>query len=199
MAPGDIAFKCNFATLDTKTNVIIKRRADRQFEDVGPVLCAALNGARHQSASMAMILLSSHIQYHVAARLPCESWYMAAWLFSCAEQPLGFTHLAQSTTQCLLLRSGVKLPSFPHLIVKAKYATEHRCGVVVSGPGLSDDVSGTDPLKDNLPLQVLGSNSCKVFNTQYAAALRCIHTCSCLCCILHWSWRLHQPTVCHAG
>ena len=49
---------------------------------------------------------------------------------------------------------GVQLPSFPGLVVKAKYATEHRCGIVVSGPGLSDDVSGTDPLKDNLPLQV---------------------------------------------
>lgn len=53
-----------------------------------------------------------------------------------------------------MLSAGVKLPSFPELVVKAKYATEHRCGVVVSGPGLSDDVSGTDPLKDNLPLQV---------------------------------------------
>ena len=53
-----------------------------------------------------------------------------------------------------VLLAGVSLPSFPHLIVKAKYATEHRCGIVVSGPGLSDEVSGTDPLKDNLPLQV---------------------------------------------
>ena len=50
--------------------------------------------------------------------------------------------------------AGVRLPSFPELVVKAKYATEHRCGIVVSGPGLSDDVTGTDPLKDNLPLQV---------------------------------------------
>ena len=44
MAPGDIAFKCNFATLDTATGMVIKRRADRHFEDVGPVLCAALDG-----------------------------------------------------------------------------------------------------------------------------------------------------------
>ncbi len=50
MAPGDIAFKCNFATLDTDTGIVISRRADRRFEDVGPVLCAALNGglAKHQ-------------------------------------------------------------------------------------------------------------------------------------------------------
>ncbi len=33
-----------------------------------------------------------------------------------------------------------------------RYATEHRCGVAVSGPGLSDAVGDTDPLKDKLPL-----------------------------------------------
>ena len=44
MAPGDIAFKCNFATVDTNTNIVVKRRADRHFEDVGPVLCDALDG-----------------------------------------------------------------------------------------------------------------------------------------------------------
>lgn len=30
-----------------------------------------------------------------------------------------------------------------------RYATEHRCGVVVKGPNLSGNISGTDPLKDN--------------------------------------------------
>lgn len=30
-----------------------------------------------------------------------------------------------------------------------RYATEHRCGVVVSGPGLSGNISGSDPLKDH--------------------------------------------------
>lgn len=39
-------------------------------------------------------------------------------------------------------------------VVSVKYATEHRCGVVVRGPGLSDQIGGTDPLKDNLPLLV---------------------------------------------
>ena len=73
---------------------------------------------------------------------------------------------------------GVQLPAFPGLIVKAKYATEHRCGIVVSGPGLSDDVSGTDPLKDNLPLQVRTSilpivrTCCKASNNA-----QCLTTC----------------------
>lgn len=38
--------------------------------------------------------------------------------------------------------------------MSVRYATEHRCGVVVRGPGLSDAISGTDPLKDGLPLRV---------------------------------------------
>eukprot|EP00164_Ancoracysta_twista_P010295 GFYU01015479.1.p1 GENE.GFYU01015479.1~~GFYU01015479.1.p1 ORF type:complete len:430 (-),score=76.86 GFYU01015479.1:296-1585(-) len=49
--------------------------------------------------------------------------------------------------------NGTPLPSFPEHQVCVKYATEHRCGVVVKGPGLSDAISGTDPLKDNRPLR----------------------------------------------
>ena len=94
MAPGDIAFKSNFATVDPASGIVLHRRADRRFEELGPLLCAALDGLR--------------------------------------------------------------LPSFPQHAVSVKYATEHRCGVVVRGPGLSDQISGTDPLKDNLPLQVGG-------------------------------------------
>ncbi|KAJ8775111.1 hypothetical protein K2173_020115 [Erythroxylum novogranatense] len=87
MSPGDIAFKSNFATLDGKTGIVTSRRADRHFEEEGPILCAALD--------------------------------------------------------------GMKLPSFPEYEVRVRYATEHRCGVVVKGPRLSGNISGTDPLKDN--------------------------------------------------
>ena len=45
MQPGDIAFKSNFATIDEKSGIVVRRRADRRFEDMGPVLCAALDGA----------------------------------------------------------------------------------------------------------------------------------------------------------
>ncbi|KAH9314668.1 hypothetical protein KI387_023295, partial [Taxus chinensis] len=44
---------------------------------------------------------------------------------------------------------GMKIPSFPEYEVRVRYATEHRCGVVVKGPKLSGNISGTDPLKDN--------------------------------------------------
>ncbi|KAK6230762.1 hypothetical protein QUC31_002280 [Theobroma cacao] len=87
MSPGDIAFKSNFATLDEKTGIVTSRRADRHFEEEGPILCAALD--------------------------------------------------------------RMKLPSFPEYEVRVRYATEHRCGVVVKGPRLSGNISGTDPLKDN--------------------------------------------------
>ncbi|XP_039142346.1 probable 2,3-bisphosphoglycerate-independent phosphoglycerate mutase [Dioscorea cayenensis subsp. rotundata] len=87
MAPGDIAFKSNFATLDESSGIVTSRRADRHFEEEGPILCAALD--------------------------------------------------------------GMKLPSFPEYEVRVRYATEHRCGVVVKGPKLSGNISGTDPLKDN--------------------------------------------------
>lgn len=92
MAPGEIAFKCNFATLETGASVedecpvVVRRRADRNFEALGPTLCAALD--------------------------------------------------------------GTPLPGWPEHSVSVRYATEHRCGVVVHGPGLSGNVSGTDPLKD---------------------------------------------------
>ncbi|XP_058112349.1 uncharacterized protein LOC131255618 isoform X2 [Magnolia sinica] len=110
MSPGDIAFKAirnsrwdlqdawsgsqngveersNFATMDQNTGIVTSRRADRHFEEEGPILCAALD--------------------------------------------------------------GMKLPSFPEYEVRVRYATEHRCGVVVKGPRLSGNISGTDPLKDN--------------------------------------------------
>ncbi|KAI8380913.1 2,3-bisphosphoglycerate-independent phosphoglycerate mutase-domain-containing protein [Radiomyces spectabilis] len=90
MQPGDIAFKSNFAYMDRESGIVISRRADRQFEGLGPVLCEALD--------------------------------------------------------------GVKLPSFPDHTVAVRYATEHRCGVRVRGPGLTDTITGTDPLKDNKPL-----------------------------------------------
>ena len=44
--PGDIAFKCNFATMDGRTGIVTARRVDRTFDVEGPVLCTALDGER---------------------------------------------------------------------------------------------------------------------------------------------------------
>ncbi len=49
--------------------------------------------------------------------------------------------------------NGLKVPGFDgQYTIFVQYATEHRCGVVIRGPGLTDAIKGTDPLKDNLPL-----------------------------------------------
>jgi len=94
MRVGDVAFKCNFATL--KDEVVVSRRCDRHFEEEGPILCAAIDGT---------------VVDDVPGAVPVS--------------------------------------------VRCSYATEHRCGVVLralDGKPLSDEVSGTDPLKDNLRL-----------------------------------------------
>ncbi|XXG79850.1 hypothetical protein AAC387_Pa09g0833 [Persea americana] len=46
MSPGDIAFKSNFATMDENTGIVTSGRADRHFEEEGPILCAALDGMK---------------------------------------------------------------------------------------------------------------------------------------------------------
>ncbi|GJD09350.1 2,3-bisphosphoglycerate-independent phosphoglycerate mutase [Galdieria sulphuraria] len=54
---------------------------------------------------------------------------------------------------CDYLSEHIELCDFPRHKVTFQYATEHRCGVRIQGPGLSDEISDTDPLKDNLPLK----------------------------------------------
>jgi len=50
---------------------------------------------------------------------------------------------------------GMTIPGFPDYKVAARHATEHRIGLKVSGPGLTNKISGTDPLVDNLPLKTV--------------------------------------------
>ncbi|KAF4322984.1 hypothetical protein JM18_000290 [Phytophthora kernoviae] len=93
MAKGDVAFKCNFATVQENEDgqrIVERRRVDRNFPAWGIDLCSFLD--------------------------------------------------------------GLTLPEFPGFVVATKYATEHRCGIVFKGPGLCDKITGTDPLKDHLPL-----------------------------------------------
>lgn len=44
--------------------------------------------------------------------------------------------------------NDMKIPGYEEYIVKCEYATEHRCGLKVTGKGLSSLITGTDPLKD---------------------------------------------------
>ena len=44
MGDGDIAFKSNFATWNPETGIVEQRRADRRFEDLGPLFCSDMDG-----------------------------------------------------------------------------------------------------------------------------------------------------------
>jgi len=48
--------------------------------------------------------------------------------------------------------NGLKIPGFEEYEVSCEYATEHRCGIKVTGKHLSSQITGTDPLKDNKKL-----------------------------------------------
>lgn len=48
---------------------------------------------------------------------------------------------------------GIKIPEFPEVGVSVVYATEHRCAVRIRAPGMSDRITGTDPIHDDKPLE----------------------------------------------
>jgi len=54
-----VIMQSNFATLDEDSGVVVSRRADRHFEEEGPILCAALDGMK----------LPSFPEYEVRVRL----------------------------------------------------------------------------------------------------------------------------------
>lgn len=81
MAPGsDIAFKCNFAYLNEETEIVERRRVDREFGSWGTSLTKVLD--------------------------------------------------------------GMSIPGYPEHKVACEYATEHRCGLKVTGPGMTYHISG---------------------------------------------------------
>ncbi|MBA0783684.1 hypothetical protein Gotri_001355 [Gossypium trilobum] len=125
MSPGDIAFKSNFATLDEKTGIVTSRRADRHFEEEGPILCGALDRMK----------LPSFPEYEVRVRyivfLCCNFEFLSS-----------ARYIGNVLAEMVVV---VSLDGYENVL----YATEHRCGVVVKGPRLSGNISGTDPLKDN--------------------------------------------------
>jgi len=87
---GEIAFKCNFATLDPESNTVTKRRVSRKFYEWGLPMIDVLNNQT--------------------------------------------------------------IPGFPLHRISVKHATEHRCGLKITGPRLTQRIEGTDPLYDHKPL-----------------------------------------------
>ncbi|KAK9802767.1 hypothetical protein WJX73_010854 [Symbiochloris irregularis] len=123
MSEGDIAFKCNFATCDAATGIVVKRRADRQFEREGPVLCAHLDGLQLPSYPEHRDNLP--LQRAKPADESEEAEFTAALVNELSDQlctalqahPLNEERrrLGKSPANCLLLRgcgSRMKVPGF---------------------------------------------------------------------------------------
>ena len=65
----------------------------------------------------------------------------------------------------------MKIPGYDDHYVTVLHATEHRCGVKLSGPNLTDNITGTDPLKDNLPLRKVQPKDKKDADAVFTATL----------------------------
>ena len=148
MEPGDIAFKCNFATLEEEedeeggeekalspTPLVVSRRADRAFEDAGPVLCSALDGLE----------------------LPGFRGVVEVRVKYATEHRAG---VVLSTKRKKKAENGdSKDPTSTSTSTSTSLGGENGENGGGGGDGrskpfeLSDAVSGTDPLKDNLPLR----------------------------------------------
>ena len=48
--------------------------------------------------------------------------------------------------------NGLIIPGYEQYKVTCEYATEHRCGIMLTGTSLSSLITGTDPIKDGKQL-----------------------------------------------
>lgn len=60
--------------------------------------------------------------------------------------------VSEARSFCEQLENFNLIPSFPEHKVHIYYVKEHRCVIKITGPQLSDEITGTDPTKDNCPL-----------------------------------------------
>lgn len=142
MASGDIAFKCNFASMAiTKDHEQLKDcdhcTGEKNLNDL-----SFIPSADHHSTLLRC----------VDKQFEKEAIELSNWL------------TAQLKT----------LPDFfPLHSIQIVHQKQHRCIVKISGPSLSDAITGTDPLKDSLPLlhctPVKGHLECS--NAQFTSSL----------------------------
>lgn len=52
MSPGEIAFKCNFACMDTVSKHVVLRRADKEFASEASELCKFLQEELNKKGSL---------------------------------------------------------------------------------------------------------------------------------------------------
>ena len=126
MDAGDIAFKCNFATLDDDDDEEEEKKKKKKKKKVNGI--GAEKGCCDNT---------------------CETFDAEALVL---RRRCDRSFEEEGPVLCAAL-DGMYVPGFGEKYqARVRYATEHRCGVVVSGEGLSDQITGTDPLKDGLRL-----------------------------------------------
>ncbi|KAI8647161.1 putative 2,3-bisphosphoglycerate-independent phosphoglycerate mutase [Parasitella parasitica] len=69
MIPSDIAFKSNFAYLDKESGIVIKRKADRNFQDIGPILCKAIDNIKLPSFPNHSVSVKYAIEHRCGVRV----------------------------------------------------------------------------------------------------------------------------------
>lgn len=81
----------NFATLDEKTGIVTSRRADRHFEEEGPILCAALDGMRlpsfpeYEVRVRCKFFLNAVTYWLIKTTRMCSNWII--WKFKLVTLP----------------------------------------------------------------------------------------------------------------
>ena len=91
MKAGDIAFKSNFATLNTSSRIVERRRADRIFEDLGPILCESLDGKSTPLLLSPMLFIS----------LTIHTWRHARDFQLASFQTLPFSRVLSCPRTCI--------------------------------------------------------------------------------------------------
>lgn len=121
------AFQSNFATMDENTGIVTSRRADRHFEEEGPILCAALDGMK----------LPSFPEYEVRVRYRSYNGSVFNW-----KKELYFSlYEVWATNQLLMDIPIVWFPEFLHIVFSVlQYKTNFSVFVVFLELSLTGDI-----------------------------------------------------------
>jgi 2,3-bisphosphoglycerate-independent phosphoglycerate mutase len=89
---------------------------------------------------------------------------------------------------------GLSIPEYSDYKVACQYATEHRCGIKVSGPGLTSLITGTDPLKDNRQLV-----KCEAIDMEDPKAVMTADLVNCLSNAIRTALKTHEINTSRAS
>jgi len=134
MEPGDLAFKSIFSYIED-ISMDKEAEGEQEQEEEGKHNSAQSDASKHTRT--------------IVVRRRCATdfrdWGVCLCEALCTLDPENGHHSGE-----------LKLPEeFSDVSVVVRYATEHRCGVRIRSSlgALSDAITGTDPLRDGLPIQ----------------------------------------------